>query len=54
MSVHCPFCNTTNVSGQGLVVYDNSPLVQYHCASCGKLFFASDRRNEKPVQMQRE
>lgn len=54
MRIHCPLCNTTQVDGQGLVLIDGAPLVQYHCKDCGELFFLPDRRNELLPQQQSE
>ncbi|MET0379259.1 MAG: hypothetical protein ABW049_09745 [Spongiibacteraceae bacterium] len=45
MNIHCPLCDTTAVTGQGLVLLEGAPLVQYHCQTCGELFFLPDRRN---------
>jgi uncharacterized Zn finger protein (UPF0148 family) len=45
VNIYCPLCNTTAVTGRGLVLLDGAPLVQYHCTACGELFFLEDRRN---------
>lgn len=54
MRIHCPLCNTTAVDGQGLVLIDGAPLVQYCCKNCGELFFQPDRRNEALIQQQQK
>jgi hypothetical protein len=46
MGIHCPLCNATEVDGQGLVILEGAPLVQYRCKGCGELFFQADRRTE--------
>lgn len=50
-AIHCPLCNATKASGLGLVVYDQTALVQYRCRHCGELFFAGDRRDDELVQL---
>lgn len=48
--IHCPLCNTKKVSGLGLVIYEQSALVEYRCRGCGELFFLADQRGQLPVQ----
>ena len=50
-AIHCPLCNATKPAGLGLVVYEQSALLECRCRGCGEIFFASDRREEALVQL---
>lgn len=50
-SIHCPLCNTKKVMGLGLVIYEQSALVQYKCCDCSELFFLPDQRGQLPTQI---
>jgi transposase-like protein len=54
MRIHCPLCNATDIDGQGLVMMNGAPLVQYLCKGCGELFFEADRRTDSPLPLQSE
>ncbi|MDB6060821.1 MAG: hypothetical protein JWM78_924 [Verrucomicrobiaceae bacterium] len=53
-AIHCPRCNTSKVNGQGLVIYENSPLVQYRCRDCGELFFLPDQRTNELIRSEKK
>ena len=50
-AIHCPFCNAQKAIGLGLVVFEQSPLVQYRCGGCNELFFLTDQREQKLTQI---
>jgi len=49
--IHCPLCDAQKVIGLGLVVFEQSALVQYRCGGCNELFFLTDQRNQKLTQI---
>jgi hypothetical protein len=42
---HCPYCNSTAVTGLGAFVKASHTGVELRCRDCGNLFIGEDRRN---------
>jgi len=42
---HCPYCNSTAVTGLGAFVKAKHTGVELRCRDCGNLFIGEDRRH---------
>lgn len=47
---HCPYCNSTAVTGLGAFLEAEQTRVELRCRDCGKLFISDDRREHAKIE----